>query len=219
MNLVCEKQALLNLFIKEKKLSYIYNVREGWADWATSFEWNICGTLTFSVNQKPSLAEAQRYWSAFWHKIDRLCYGRSCKNRYHVPRFVYTHEGHGGDNPHIHFLAFTPCDPREFCILLNAIWADMKSAGAAVPHQNEILPVRSKIAASRYLQHEDIGYDMSGFNEALTHLPHVHSEWREDALERLASEATSENVQSAIAAYDQHVERAELRHRRRNRIR
>lgn len=200
-------------------MSYIFNVREGWADWVSSFEWNICGTLTFSVNQKPSFAEAQRYWSSFWHKMDRLCYGRSNVNRYHIPRFVYTHEGRGGDNPHIHFLAFVPCDPREFCILLNANWASMINAGAAVPHQNEILPVRSKRAASLYLQHEDIGYDMSGFNEALTHLPKVHAEWRSNALERLASQATLENAQAAIAAYDLHIERAELRHRRRSAIR
>lgn len=219
MNPVCEKQALLNLFIKEEKLSYIFNVRKGWADWVSCFEWNICGTLTFSVNHKPSLAEAQRHWSSFWNKVDRLCYGRSHDNQCRVPRFVYTHKGRGGENPHIHFLAFTPCDPRDFCILLNAIWAGMANAGAAVPHQNEILPVRSKIAASWYLQHEDIGYDMSGFNEALTHLHQAHAELRGDALERLASEATSENVQSAITAYGQHVERAELRHRRRNRIR
>lgn len=200
-------------------MSYIFNVRESWAEWASSFEWNICGTLTFSVSQKPSLSEAQRHWSSFWNKVDRLCYGRSHDNQCRVPRFVYTHKGRGGENPHIHFLAFTPCDPRDFCILLNAIWAGMANAGAAVPHQNEILPVRSKIAASRYLQHEDIGYDMSGFNEALTHLHQAHAELRGDALARLASEATSENVQSAIAAYDQHVERAELRHRRRTRIR
>ena len=179
-----KKHALLQLFIKEYQMSYISDVREGWCDWTSSFEWNICGTLTFSVNQKPSPAEAQRYWSSFWHKIDRLCYGRSYKNHYHVPRFVYTHQGSGGDNPHIHFLAFTPCDAREFCILLNAIWAGMTNAGAAVPHQNDILP-----------------------------------ELRGDALERLASEATSKNVQAAIAAYDMHLERAELRHRRRNAFR
>ena len=200
-------------------MSYIFNVRNGWSDWVSSFEWNICGTLTFAVNHKPSPAEAQRHWSSFWHKIDRLCYGRSSKNHYHVPRFVYTHQGSGGENPHIHFLAFSPCDPREFCIRLNAIWAGMTNAGAAVPHQNEILPVRSKEAASRYLQHEDIGYDMSGFNEALTHLHQAHAELRGDALERLASEATSENLQAATAAYDMHLERAELRHRRRNAIR
>ena len=214
-----KKHALLQLFIKEYQMSYISDVREGWCDWTSSFEWNICGTLTFSVNQKPSLAEAQRYWSSFWHKIDRLCFGRSYKNHYHVPRFVYTHQGSGGENPHIHFLAFTPCDTREFCILLNAIWAGMTNAGAAVPHQNEILPVRSKEAASLYLQHEDIGYDMSGFNEALTHLHQAHAELRGDALKRLASEATSKNVQAAIAAYDMHLERAELRHRRRNAFR
>lgn len=95
----------------------------------------------------------------------------------------------------------------------------MANAGAAVPHQNEILPVRSKRAASLYLQHEDIGYDMSGFNETLTQLPQVHAEWRGDALERLSDEANSANVQAAIAAYDMHIERAELRDRRRNRIR
>jgi len=207
------------LFIMEAKLGYVFNVREGWSDWVSSFEWNICGTLTFAVNQKPSLAEAQRHWSSFWNKVDRLCYGRSHNHQCRVPRFVYTHKGRGGENPHIHFLAFTPSDPREFCVLLNAIWAGMANAGAAVPHQNEILPVRSKRAASLYLQHEDIGYDMSGFNEALTQLPQVHAEWRGDALERLSDEANSANVQAAIAAYDMHIERAELRDRRRNRIR
>ena len=70
-----------------------------------------------------------------------------------------------------------------------------------------------------FVQKADIGYDMSGLEEAITHLHQAHAELSGDALERLASEATSKNVQAEIAAYDMHLERAELRHRRRNAFR
>lgn len=200
-------------------MNYVLNVRNAWVDWTSSFDWNVCGALTFAGHHKPNLAEAQRHWSTFWAKVDRLCYGQSRGNQFHVPRFVYVHQGRAGDNPHIHFLAYTQCDPREFCVLLNAVWASMKYAGTAVPHQNEILPLISKDGASRYLQHEDIGYDMRGFDASLTKLHQINAQLRDDALDRLASEATSENVQAATAAFEQHVERAELRQIRRKAIR
>lgn len=196
-------------------MSYIFDVRKGWSDWTSSFEWNVCGTLNFAVDRKPSLTEAQRHWSTFWNKIDRLCYGKSLNHQHRIPRFVYTHHGRGGDNPHIHFIAHTPTDPQEFCILLNAIWSGLNDM-TAIPDQNEILPVFNKRRASWYLMHEDRGYEADGFNDTLTHLPESRGDFRTNALTKLRSEADRFlHLQDAEKAYGKHIEQAEQRHIRR----
>ena len=125
-------------------MSYIFNVKKGWSDWVISEDWNIYGTLNFSVQHKPSFFEAQGRWALFWNIVDRLCYERSHGTRHKMPRFVCAHKGRNRDNPHIHFLAKADGDVREFCILLNALWASMQHVGGAIADQNEILPVTSK---------------------------------------------------------------------------
>ena len=196
-------------------MSYVFDVRKGWADWASSFEWNVFGTLNFAASQKPTLNEAKRHWSTFWNKIDRLCYGKSLNHQHRVPRFVYTHCGDMGDNPHIHFFAHTTFDPQEFCILLNAIWSGMNGV-TAIADQNEILPLVSRRRASWYLLHEDTGYEANGFNEALTHLPMSRGDMRENALITLRSAANRfRNLQDAEAAFWKHLEQADQRHIRR----
>ena len=101
-------------------------VRLNWAKWASHYEWDICGTLNFATGNKAGVEEAQRQWSRFWGKLDRICYGQSKGRQNRLQRFVFTHSGSNGDNIHSHFLARSLGDTREFCILLNALWAGME---------------------------------------------------------------------------------------------
>ena len=198
-------------------MGYVFHVRKGWSDWAISEDWNIYGTLNFSLQHKPSLAEAQRRWALFWNVVDRQCYGKSNGPQQRMSRFVYAHKGSNGDNPHIHFLAKVDGDVREFCILLNALWAIMAHVGGAIADQNEILPVISKERVSVYLMHEDQGYEMNGFCEKLTHLPKDASAMRDDAATLLRSAANRfQHLNDAAIAFDKHLERAEQRYIRRN---
>ena len=198
-------------------MSYIFNVKKGWSDWAVSEDWDIYGTLNFSVQRKPSFVEAQRKWALFWNVVDRLCYGKSTGAQQRLPRFVYAHTGSNADNPHIHFLAKVNGDVREFCILLNALWAGMEHVGGAIADQNEILPVFNTERVSAYLMHENHGYEMNGFCEKLTHLPKDAVAMRHNAATLLRSAANRfQYLTDATIAFDKHLERAEQRYIRRN---
>ncbi|CAN1565081.1 hypothetical protein MCEREM21A_02879 [Sphingomonadaceae bacterium] len=191
-------------------------VRLHWAKWASSYDWDICGTLNFATGCKVGVDEAQRRWAQFWGKLDRICYGQSRGHQQRISRFVYTHCGSNGDNVHSHFMARSAGDTKEFCILLNALWAGLEHAGAAVTAQNEILPIFSKQRASWYLLHEDHDGAMSGFNAKLTHTEH-QPKVRDTALIDLRSAADRfQHIADATTAYEEHLARAEQRYIRRN---
>jgi hypothetical protein len=191
-------------------------LRLHWAKWASSHQWDICGTLNFATQRKTSIEEAQRRWSLFWGKVDRLCYGQS-RSQQRISRFVYTHNGSNGDNIHSHFLAQSEGDTKEFCILLNALWVGLEHADAAVADQNEILPIFNKQRASWYLLHEDHDRAMEGFNAKLTHLSEQRPKMRDTALSDLRSAADrNQHISDATIAYDTHLARAEQRYIRRN---
>lgn len=193
-----------------------YDIRRGWAQWIAEHDWNICGTLNFAANRKPSFAMAERRWSLFWNKIDRLCFGQSRKQQ-RLPRFVFAHHGSNRDNAHSHFLARVDGDAREFCVLLNAIWAGLEHADTAIADQNEILPLFSKQRASWYLIHEDHGGEMSGFSSKLTHLPSTQPTLRNTALIDLRSAANRfQHLSDATNAFDKHIALVEQRYSRRH---
>lgn len=191
-------------------------LRSHWAQWASSYEWDICGTLNFATQRKTSFDEAQRRWSRFWGKVDRICYGQSRSQQQRISRFVYTHIGSNGDNVHSHFLARSVGDKREFCILLNALWSGLDNADAAVTDQNEILPLFSKQRASWYLLHEDHDGTMNGFNEKLTHVEYQPNTIETALIDMRRAADRFQYIADATLAYDKHLARAEQRYIRRN---
>ena len=194
-----------------------YIIRREWARWIASGDWDVFGTLTFALNSKPNMTEAERRWSLFWNKVDRACYGQSRK-QVRVPRMVFCHQGSNRDNPHIHFLTKAVGDVREFCVLLNALWTGLDGAGAAIAEQNEILPIVSKSHAAWYLLHEDLAGEMSGFSETLTALEVPTARLRGNALAKLRSMADRfQHIADAERAYDRQLALADARHIRRNR--
>lgn len=194
-----------------------YIVKREWARWIAAGDWNVYGTLTFALNSKTSMAEAERRWSLFWNKVDRACYGKS-RTQVRVPRMVFSHQGSNRDNPHIHFLTKAVGDVQEFCVLLNALWVGLEGAGAAIADQNEILPVISKQHAAWYMLHEDHAGEMLGFSETLTALDQPAARLRENALTDLRSMADRfQHIADAEAAYDKNLALATERYNRRNR--
>jgi len=196
-------------------VSYVFNVRKECANWIASGDWNVCGTLNFAVGKKPNMRQANWLWSSFWNRLDLICHGKSRGEQRRIPRFVYVHNGGNGDNPHIHFLTSTSTDVREFCILLNAIWAGMHEMTADA-NQNEILPVFNKRAAAWYLMHEDQGYQMNGFSDQLTHLPPGNQVLRPDALDRMALAVPDDHhIDDATRTYNVQLAKAQLRYAKR----
>lgn len=195
-------------------MSHANNTRIALADWAMSQPWDIFGTLNFAFRRKPSQQEARRAFSRFWNEIDRRCYGQSHNGRLGIPRFAWIHSGADGDNFHMHFLAQTPFDVKETCILLNSIWTE-SSERAAVPSQNEILPVRSLEGAAWYPQHEDSGFELHSFDPDFTHLPAQPRNPKSEALAKLRDLA-SRNINKATIAFE--IQRVEAEQRDNKRI-
>jgi hypothetical protein len=189
-----------------------YDLRRHFARWISSHDWDVFGTLSFAAGRKPSVAEAERHWSRFWNKADRLCNGQSRSNRQRLQRFVFTHVGAGGENHHIHFLAKARGDTREFCILLNALWAGLDHANSAVPGQNEILPLISKHHASWYLLHEGLG-DAQGFSTTLSNLSANEFGTVSDGMAKLRQAADRGGyLQDASVAHEKQLARAQQRY-------
>lgn len=198
-------------------MSKTYTIKRDWARWIAAGDWNVYGTLTFALNSKPSMAEAERRWSLFWNKVDRACYGKS-RTQVRVPRTVFSHQGSNRDNPHIHFLTKAVGDVQEFCVLLNALWVGLEGAGAAIADQNEILPVISKRHAAWYMLHEDHAGEMLGFSATLTAFDQPAGRLRDNAVTDLKSMADRfQHIADAEVAYDNNLALATERYNRRNR--
>jgi len=154
-------------------------------DWIVEHNWDVFGTLNFKPKLKPNIDVAQKQWSSVWNKLDQLIYGRTgVSNGMRVERFVFTQFGSQNDNPHIHFLAKSPINTKDFCVNLNALWKTEFPAAAA-PVCNEILPLIHDESAAKYSLHEYWRNNSETFNAQLSHLSEKHAQVRTDAVDRL----------------------------------
>lgn len=178
---------------------------EDWSAWVNKHEWDIFGTLNFTQHHKPSLQHADKLWRLFWNKIDRAVYGKRVQYGDRVERTVFIHLGANSANPHIHFVAKSPIDRAQFCILLNAVWAGLCN-GTASPVSNELMPVINQQRAIEYMLHDHWRIGSDTFSTSLTHFadigfdPKTHN----NAFERIAERATDTWLRQANQAYDTH---------------
>lgn len=188
---------------------YRNKLRNAYINWSKSCDYNVFGTLNFAVGQKVSLHQAEIAWRVFWNKVDRLCCKSVNRKQSRIPRHVFVHRGANADNPHIHFLAKAPGDVEAFCVLLNALWRDLDKRHA-IPEQNEVLPLRSKTAASIYVMHEDRGHSVDSFSPSLS--SHDAPVFRNDAIARFAGTLKrDEHLEAAADAYPTHLNRVAAR--------
>lgn len=192
-----------------------------WVNWVSEGGWDVCGTLNFAKGRKLYGSEADKVFRAFWKAVDRLAYGQ---NRYGIERMVFTHHGALGDNKHLQFVAKAPFEPEEFCVRLNALYAEFHTH-TAPPADNEILPIISKRHACVYALHEFWKMGSETFNYELSRdnvrsdrspirdqpiIPHPYAEAR-----FANATSTTWNIRARIA-FDDHVKLAAARFEQRH---
>lgn len=165
-----------------------YADKQAWIDWVEAHDFDVFGTLNFLPNHKPSLHTAQKIWQRYFNRVDRLLYGRTAVERHGIrfERIVFTQCGAIGDNAHIHFAAKAPISVQDFCIALNALWAE-SCTFAAPPSLNVIQPIISKQRVSSYLLHDFWLTNTDTLNTNLTHInpPNITTQPKFDAQLRL----------------------------------
>lgn len=187
------------------------NTYGAYKDWIVEHEWDVFGTLNFKPKGKPNVDVAQKQWSSVWNKLDRLIYGqRGVRKGMRVQRFVFTQFGSQEDNPHIHFLAKSPINTKDFCVHLNALWKTEFPAAAA-PVCNEILPLIHVESAAKYLLHEYWRENSATFNAQLTHLSNTQGQVRTDAVDNLKRSSKQLWRIQAELAFPGHAKQAKTR--------
>ena len=127
--------------------------KEAWTSEIAKGDFDVFGTLKFIDGRKVSEDTATLLWGAYWHKIDRIVFGRATDKRLGVNRLCFDELGECETNRHLHFVAQAPIDTDVFCAMLNAVWEGF-CVDAAALRFNEITPIRSKRDAGAYIVKE-----------------------------------------------------------------
>lgn len=185
-----------------------------WVEWITEHDWNVFGTFKFSPKLKAMHPDqAQRSWSKFFNKLDRLAYGQT-GNR--VERAVFEHYGVWGDNAHIHVLAKLPFDAKLGCVMMNALWRT-EIANAAPPKINEITPIICASSAANYGLREEWKLDTETYSHKLSHLNQPGALSHLKARPRMMKAAEWRWLEEANSVLPKHIAAAEERYKRRHR--
>jgi hypothetical protein len=197
--------------------------RQAWASWINGEHWDVFGTLNFSSLHHIGRADKDdvcgKMWRSYFGAVDRALYGQQRRQQSRFDRVVLVQYGSNGDYPHVHFLAKSPLPTQQFCILLNAAWASMYSASAR-PTSNEITPIIEQARTTGYVLHEmnRLGGKTYDYRLSNTNSPALRPSVRNDAAERLKHMTTTTNRLKATIEFPNHVQAAQARIDRRDRL-
>lgn len=144
---------------------------DGWAKELGNKDYDITGTLKFNNGRRVGKAAAHKLLQAYWHKLDRIFFGKAAKNGVGIERWVFAEYGELGDNLHYHFKAKAPTEPVFFCAVANLIWSEMNQQTAA-QRFNEITPTidpkKSALYVTKSTKHfhfDEVGFTASHRNK------------------------------------------------------
>lgn len=197
--------------------------REAWEQWINAEQWDVFGTLNFASLHHIGRADRDdvcgKMWRSYFGAVDRALYGQQRKGQQRFDCAVFIQFGSNGNYPHVHFLAKSPLQTQQFCILLNATWASMFSASAR-PASNEITPIFKQARTTGYGLHEFSILGSTTYDYRLSQLSPraMHPCVRDDAVERLKRLSTPINRLQAKLAHPNHVQAAQARMDRRDQL-
>lgn len=115
--------------------------------------YDVTGVLAFKDGERICREKAIKLFDAFFHKADRVFFGRAADKGYGINRLCFLEFGKSQKCIHVHFVAQSMIDPVVFSAILNVLWntldddtADLKS--------NWITPIHDKQAIAEYVTKE-----------------------------------------------------------------
>ena len=115
--------------------------------------YDVTGALTFKDGDRMCHATAIKLMEAYWHKVDRIFFGRAADKHHGINRMCFVEFGKSQKCIHMHFVAQSPFDAKLFCAMLNVLW-EMLNEANTLAVDNWIAPIQDKAAAAGYVTKE-----------------------------------------------------------------
>ena len=115
--------------------------------------YNITGVLAFKDGERICHATAIKLFCIFWHKVDRIFFGRGADKGYGINRLCFLEFGKSQKCIHLHFVAHSPIEANAFCAILNVLWNTLNKETADLK-ANWITPIHCKDAVAGYVAKE-----------------------------------------------------------------
>lgn len=162
-------------------------------------EMNVMGVLKFDNGRHIDREQAETLWRLYWHKMDRIFFGRAADRGLGIERRCFTELGEDDKNLHMHFAAASPIAVRPFCAVANAVWVNLNKRTADY-ETNRIMPV---------LYPEDCAaYTTKSTRQQALNEAGLRNTWRNFQAQQQAKEDI--HVEAQIKRIQQAVDDAEL---------
>jgi hypothetical protein len=115
--------------------------------------YDVAGVLAFKDGERICRDKAIKLFGAFWHKADRVFFGRAADKGYGINRLCFLEFGKSQKCIHVHFVAQSIIDPIAFSAILNVLWNTLADDTAELK-SNWITPIHDKLAVAEYVTKE-----------------------------------------------------------------
>lgn len=138
-------------------------IQTAWQQELLKNNYDAVGVLKFNKGTAISSSTAETLYSAYWHKLDRMFFGRAADRGVCVERWCFAEGGKCGCNTHLHFVARAPFDTRLFCAVAAATWTNLHRYTSSYDY-SWITPVQHTAGVSSYNSKETwwLRDDMAG---------------------------------------------------------
>ena len=195
-------------------------VQTAWKQEVERGGYNTVGVLKFNKGTAISSSTAESLYLAYWHKLDRMLFGRAADSGMCVERWCFAEGGEFGSNTHLHFVARAPIDVELFCTAASALWVNLHRYTSSYDY-SWITPTVCNTAASNYNTKETwwLRDDMTGVScsrQNTTGIEYTAFEGTAQA-NRILARIGEEELIKANDAVNRHIvkthERRQLRQR------
>ncbi len=115
--------------------------------------YDVTGVLAFKDGERICRKKAIKLFDAFFHKADRVFFGRAAEKGYGINRLCFLEFGKSQKCIHAHFVAQSMIDSVVFSAILNVLWNTL-DADTAELKSNWITPIHDKLAIAEYVTKE-----------------------------------------------------------------
>ena len=115
--------------------------------------YDVAGVLAFKDGDRMCHETAIKWINAFWHKADRVFFGRAADKGYGINRLCFLEFGKSQKCIHAHYVAQSIFDPVAFSAIMNVLWHTFREDTAEIA-DNWTAPIHDKQAVAEYVTKE-----------------------------------------------------------------